>query len=86
MLSYQLTTARSSFKEAIADQRYRCAGCGVPIAKGSKFFTKDYHRGRKVVGQTRLHNLEECWENYDEETVNALIQNREDREAKRRRA
>lgn len=79
MSSYQITTARSAFESAVADGRYRCAGCGGPIIKGAGCFTKPHFVKGEIVGQTRLHNLGECWESYDEAAINTLIQRRDSR-------
>lgn len=82
MRSYQITTDRSAFSSAIADKRYPCAGlCGNAIDQGSEYFTKPYYRKGKVVGQTRLHNLEACWETYDENAMQSLA-DRRDRSSK----
>lgn len=74
MTSYRITTARSAFVKAVADRRYSCAGqCGRAIKQGEEYFTKPFYRKGEVVGQTRLHNLTECWETYDENAMAGLI-------------
>jgi len=78
MASYQITTARTAFTKAIADQSYACAGqCGRAIEKGAECFTKPFLRKGKVVGATRLHNLEGCWESYDDKATDSLATRRE---------
>lgn len=74
MSSYQITTARSAFVKATADKRYPCAGmCGKAIEKRMTYFTKPFYRKGKVIGWTRLHNLDECWETYDQNATDTLI-------------
>jgi hypothetical protein len=42
------------------------------------YLTKPYYKkGGVIAGQTRLHTLMACWEDYDESAIKALIHRRE---------
>lgn len=71
------TTDRSSFTREQADKAYRCSGCGQPIRAGESYYRRPFAFKHKQTGWTRLHNLESCWEDWDEATVNSLISARE---------
>jgi hypothetical protein len=67
-------TDRASFDQTLAVKDYKCSGCGSLIKKGTAMFQRPYYYHHKETGKTRLHNLEECWELWDENTIQARLQ------------
>lgn len=71
-------TDRSTFTEAMADKNYRCsAACGTQIKAGEKMFTKPFLYRGKQTGFTRLHNLDDCWETWDDNAINSRLMAKE---------
>ena len=67
-------TDRATFTEAVADKNYRCsANCGKPIKKGTQMFTKPFMYRRTQTGLTRLHNLEDCWMEWDDHVISTRL-------------
>ena len=77
------TTDRSSFERQQADKTYRCSGCHEPIRAGETYYRRPFAYKHKQTGWTRLHNLEGCWEDWDEATMNSIISSRENKTLRR---
>lgn len=63
---------KSLFNEAVADKRYVCSGCRLKIAPGAAMFTKPFYYRSKQTGFTRLHDLDDCWDEWAEETAHQV--------------
>lgn len=73
------TTDRSSFSQVTGNKAYKCSGCGEAIPRGSQHYEKPFNAYGKPKGFTRLHNLEDCWETWDEDVIKVLIAKRAER-------
>lgn len=70
------TTDRASFTQEQADKSYRCSGCGLPIRAAENYYRRPFAFKHKQTGWTRLHNLDGCWEDWDEATMDSIIMSR----------
>lgn len=73
------TTDRSSFEQQQADKSYRCSGCREFIRPGETYYRRPFAYKHRQTGWTRLHNLEGCWEDWDESVTDSLRANRENK-------
>jgi hypothetical protein len=73
----KFTTARSSFSKTIAQTWCRCSGCGLGIATGELVLERDFITKKQVTGKTRLHDRDDCYQEWELRVLEKLADRRE---------